>query len=165
MIIPISEESFNKIAKYSNNIVEFIKQLNNDKDVVAAILSIPNAEDFIEGQDYSLLLKSMSIQDILTSLESIYGELKPNTCGFEGIYIYVSQILGAEYSYITYLKIATGEIECGIEKELSYFKNWGINATSDEFKTAILLSKIDNEKTKHMWKLIYQFLYCIISVY
>lgn len=105
----------------------------------------------------------MSIQDILTSLESIYGELKPNTCGFEGIYIFVSQILGTEYSYITYLKIATGEIECGIEKELSYFKNWGINATSDEFKTAILLSKIDNEKTKHMWKLIYQFLYCIIN--
>lgn len=87
MIIPISEESFNEIAKYSNNIVEFIKQLNNDKDVVATILSIPNAEDFIDGQDYSLLLKSMSIQDILTSLESIYGELKPNTCGFEGIYI------------------------------------------------------------------------------
>lgn len=50
MIIPISEESFNKIAKYSNNIVEFIKQLNNDKDVVATILSIPNAEDFIDDK-------------------------------------------------------------------------------------------------------------------
>lgn len=163
MIIPISEEAFNKVAKYSNRIVEFINILNNDKDVIKAIMSIPNINAFLDGHNYSFILKAMSIQDILTSFENIFGGLNPYASGFEGVYIYMSQILGLEYSYMTYVKIVTYEIECDLYNELYFYKNWGINASNDEYKIAILLSKIDDEKLKKFWKSIYQFLYCVIN--
>ena len=65
MIVPVSKESFDFIAKSSNNIIEFIKGLKKDDKVKSAIRSIPNMDSYLEGGDVEPILVAMTAQDII----------------------------------------------------------------------------------------------------
>lgn len=163
MIVPVGKESFDFIAKSSNNIIEFIKGLKKDDKVKSAIRSIPNMDSYLEGGDVEPILVAMTAQDIINCLDSLFGEVKLTSKGGSGLYAFFYQLKNNDPSYFTYTLLTIGGIEDDISDNISLFRNWGLNATTEEFKLAILLSKVNRQYLKRYWELIYKFGYCVVK--
>lgn len=163
MAIPVNEDSYNNVAKYSKELANFVSNLKNDNDVITALKSIPNIKEFANDEDSSYILIAMSIQDIINGLDALFGEVSFNTAGSVGLYIFFNHINGNESSYDTYMKLAFGITGSDLSNSINYFRNWGLNATSSEYKLAILLSNINDVYLKEYWKFIFQFFLSVLN--
>lgn len=163
MVIPVDEESFNLITKSSKNIIEFVNGLKEDDKLISAVKSIPNMDSYLDGGEVAPILIAMSAQDIVSCLDALFGDVKLTTTGGIGLYTFFSQLNNNESSYLSYIHLALGGVEDEISDKISLFRNWGLNATTDEFKLAILLSNVNNNYLKKYWELICQFGYYVVK--
>lgn len=162
MVIPVSEESFNYVAESTKKLIELVDILKEDKKAISALNSIPNMDAVSDGEEAAPLFGAIIAQDVVCCLDTLFGEVNLTSKGAVGLYTYFSQLSGGETSYLTYMQLVLGVLEDNVSANISNIRNWGVNATTDEFKFAILLSKVDDMYLEEYWKLICQFGYYVV---
>lgn len=163
-MFPIKNDKYNIIKTSCEELASFIKRIAKDPNVIAALKAIPNEEAFAkqESMDISGILNMMAFQDIIQCLTAIFEVPKIGESGTCGIFCFINELLGGENIYETYQRLCLKllpDVSSKLQDLVNSAQNWGVNATTEQFKVAILLSKVDDDMLNEYWHLMYNFAY------
>lgn len=167
-MIPISVDKYEIIKTSNDERVSFMKKIEGDDEVIKALKSVPNAEAYAEQESLSLekILDIMSCQDVIQCLTNLFGVPKIGDKGTCGILCALNSLTNTDISYALYQVICTGlqpDVTEQMQELLSTISsNWGLNATTDQFKVAILLSNVNDNLLNEYWHLMYNVAYANI---
>lgn len=167
-MIPIDKSKYEIIKTSNDERVSFMKKIESDDEVIKALKSIPNAEAYAEQESLSLekILDIMSCQDVIQCLTNLFGIPKVGEKGTCGLLCALNSLTNTDITYEIYQVICTG-FQPDVTKQLqdllsTLSTNWGLNATTDQFKVAILLSNVNDNLLNEYWHLMYNFAYANI---
>lgn len=166
----VDKEGFEAVKKSVFNLYYFYQKLTRNKKVIKTLLKVPNVIPFAEQYDLSIeqVLSGMMFIDVINTIDSLFGETSFRGKGGASLYCFISYVIVTSHpepDYSVYLMAATdreGEASKSFQDLIDMYKNWELNATTTHYKTAILLSKVNDDLLCDYWKHMYHFFYSVL---